>query len=529
MGASDGRERSGVAIGGFMGTGKSTVGRVLASRLGLPFVDMDEVLTRRHGPIESQFAHDGEAVFRAREKGLLVELCEGAAAVVATGGGAWVDANNRARLRAAMHTVTLDAPLEVLRARVPDGEGRPLWAAAEALYASRRAAYADAELSIDVSERTSEQVAAVVASAFFGAEVEVDLGERSYPVVLDPGGYNGLIDRLRAALPQMERAFLVTDDNVGPLWADEVMGRLRGAGVAVERIVIAAGEVHKTLATWSAVLDVLLTRGVDRRTPILALGGGVVGDITGFVAATALRGVPFVQLPTTLLAMVDSSVGGKTAVNHATGKNLVGAFHQPALVYASLPTLSTLPAVELRAGLGEVVKTALIGGQDLFEALERDADALREGRVAALAPVIARCVNIKAEVVARDEREGGWRAVLNLGHTVGHGLERAAGYGCLRHGEAVALGLVAEVAWGLRHGHCTDSELPERLRRLHGRLGLPKRAPQLQRSQIVTAMQVDKKARRDKIVMPIVVRLGQLKLVDVPIDGLSQLLEDVDW
>ncbi len=353
--------------------------------------------------------------------------------------------------------------------------------------------------------------------------VEVALGERAYPVIVTEGGWSGLADALDAGgLPR--RAVLVTEARVGPLWADAVARALPEH--ALRRVVLPAGEAEKTVETWAACVDALLASGIDRKTPVLALGGGVLGDIAGFAAASVLRGVPVVQLPTTLLAMVDSSVGGKTGVNHARGKNLIGAFHQPRLVWAALDALGTLDAAERTAGLGEVIKTALIGDAELFAALERDADALARGAPGALAPVIARCVALKADVVGRDEREGGWRAVLNAGHTLGHAWEQVQGYGALRHGEAVALGLIAEARWAVRRGVCVEPELPARLERLARALGLPVRPPRAPPERLLAAMAVDKKASADTLVVPVPRRVGEMVLVDLPIADLAELLAE---
>ncbi len=359
--------------------------------------------------------------------------------------------------------------------------------------------------------------------------VPVALGERAYSVHISAegaGDASTAFDGLYAALVQRfgsRPAVVVTDSHVAPLWAAHLVRAL--GGVQAE-IVLPAGEVHKTLDVWAGLVGQLLAAAVDRHTPVIALGGGVIGDLVGFAAATTLRGLPLVQVPTTLLAMVDSSVGGKTAVNHPLGKNLIGAFHQPSLVWASLHTLSTLPEGERLAGLGEVVKTALIEGEDFLAELEAAAPALRAGDPAALAPVIARCVAAKARVVAADERESGVRAWLNAGHTVGHGLETALGHGVLRHGEAVALGLVAEARWAVRAGVCLDLGLPSRLEALHAALGLPVRAPPFDRAAALAAMRLDKKSDRGTLALPVPSRAGKIELAEVPLAHLSALLSE---
>ena len=353
--------------------------------------------------------------------------------------------------------------------------------------------------------------------------VRVELGERSYAVWVHDGAFEGLGDAL-LPLARDGRVVVVSETNVAPLWADALRQELERVGLRSELIVLPAGEANKTLETWSLCVDALLEARVDRRCPIVALGGGVLGDITGFAAASALRGLPFVQVPTTVLAMVDSSVGGKTAVNHARGKNLVGAFHQPVLVWAGLHTLSTLDPAERLAGLGEVAKTGLLGSAALLEFCEQHAEALAAGDVAALREAVAQCVAVKASVVARDEREGGVRAWLNAGHTVGHGIEAALGYGALRHGEAVAIGLVAEVRWAEEQGHCELPGLADRLERLLLRLGLPVRAPALDEDAAVRAMCSDKKLSGARVKVPVPRAVSDMVMVDVRTQDLHALL-----
>ncbi len=341
-------------------------------------------------------------------------------------------------------------------------------------------------------------------------ELNVELGERAYPVVITDG-FDGLAARLAG-----RRRVLIADSALPQRWIDAAAAEL---GVAP--ILLDVSEATKTVATWQRAVDALLAAGVDRRTLVCALGGGVLGDIVGFAAASTNRGLPFVQLPTTLLAMVDSSVGGKTGVNHTLGKNLIGAFHQPDLVWASLDSLGTLPERELRAGLAEVVKTALIGDARFFERLE-SIDPLSPDE---LPGVVARCVQLKAQVVAADEREAGVRAVLNAGHTVGHAYEAVLGYGVLKHGEAVGLGLIAETAWAVRAGHCADPGVPARLERLLHRLGLPTEPPKADPDALVNAMRRDKKGRGDSVRLPVQSAIGAMMMVDLPFASLPELIQ----
>lgn len=354
------------------------------------------------------------------------------------------------------------------------------------------------------------------------AQVRVPLGAQAYDVVV-ADGFAGLGEAVRG-VTGAKRALLVTDDRVGPLWADAAREALAAGGVEADVLVVPAGEAHKNVETWWSIVDGALRRGVRRSTPLVALGGGVVGDLVGFAAATILRGLPFVQVPTTLLAMVDSSVGGKTGFDHPLGKNLVGAFWQPRLVWAALETLGTLPDDELRSGLGEVVKTALLADATLTgRLLQRGGDVL--ATVADAADVVARCVSAKAAVVAADEREGGARASLNAGHTVGHAIEQVAGFGAIPHGEAVAIGLVAETRWAEREGLVAAPGLAEQVHGLVARLGLATEVPDLDREALVAAMRLDKKGGGDTLVLPVIEAVAAWRLVDLPLGRLPELLE----
>ncbi len=338
----------------------------------------------------------------------------------------------------------------------------------------------------------------------------VDVPGARYDVRISSQGFDGL-GRALGDLG-LRDCVLVTDEAVGQLWAEAVCEALGGAP---EVIPVPAGEAAKTPEVWLQLVERLLAVPVHRRTAVLALGGGAVGDLAGFAAACTLRGLPLVQLPTTLLAMVDSSVGGKTAVNATRGKNLIGAFHQPSLVWAALPTLETLPDEEWTSGLGEVLKTALVGDAALFEQLSRDVDP---------GEVVARCVAVKARIVAEDEREGGVRALLNAGHTVGHALETALGHGRLRHGHAVAIGLVAEAAYAVAAGVCEQPELPARIASRARALGLPVEMPEgVDDGALIEAVRLDKKGSTDRLRLPLPVRAGVYTFVPMAWDDVPDL------
>ncbi len=358
-----------------------------------------------------------------------------------------------------------------------------------------------------------------------GCEIEVRLGQRAYPVRVEPG-LLGRLGELVAALAGVGRVVLVTDETVAGLYGEAAASSLRAAGMEPLVVVLPAGEEHKTLATVEKIYDAALDAGIDRRALIVALGGGVVGDVAAFAAATLLRGIRVAMVPTSLLAQVDSSVGGKTGVNRPQGKNLVGAFHQPVLVAADPQTLATLPEREYRAGLAEVVKMAAILDATLFERLEHERRALLARDPTVLTPVVARCVQLKAEVVERDEKESELRRILNFGHTVGHALEQATGYSRFLHGEAVAIGMVAAARLCERLGTC-GREDAGRIERLLEELGLPTEVPaDVGLQEIERAIGHDKKAVGEKIAFVAITGVGacrQLMLEPAEIcDGLRR-------
>ena len=336
--------------------------------------------------------------------------------------------------------------------------------------------------------------------------VSVALGNRAYPIHVGPGILDD-IDSI-ARLLQSPHAAVVTNDVVRPLYADQLCVRLRQHGATVTMATLEDGEEHKTWNSLNLIFDAMLRARCDRRTTVIAIGGGVVGDLAGFAASTFMRGVPFVQVPTTLLAQVDSSVGGKTAINHPLGKNMIGAFHQPIAVLADTDTLSTLPDRELKAGLAEVIKHGAIRDVIFFEWLERNIGRLLERDPEALSHAVMRSVEIKAAVVAVDERETGPRALLNFGHTFGHAIEAGLGFGAWLHGEAVAAGMIMAADLSARLGRIGLREV-DRIRKLIERAGLPIVAPNLGVDRYLDLMSHDKKARSGQLRFILLERLGE--------------------
>lgn len=321
----------------------------------------------------------------------------------------------------------------------------------------------------------------------------VNLDENSYNILIDSGSLPQLGQRCREA-GLCGSVALITNTTVSGLYGETARTALEEAGNRVITIEIPDGEEFKNSETLNSVYDSLIEGGIDRKSFIVALGGGVVGDLAGFAAATYLRGIPFVQVPTTLLAQVDSSVGGKTAIDHPRGKNLIGAFYQPRLVLVDTDTLKTLPEREFRAGLAEVVKYGVVFDSSFFEFLEQSVDAVLALERSALQRVILRCCQLKASVVEQDEKESGLRAILNYGHTLGHAIETGAGYGELVHGEAVAIGMVLAARISQAHGHCS-AEDADRIGRLLTAFGLSLTPPAIGHESLMAALVTDKKSR----------------------------------
>jgi 3-dehydroquinate synthase len=504
-----------IVLVGPTGVGKTTVGAALACRLGRTFVDLDAHIESGAGRrVAEIFAQDGEAEFRRLESQALRDALSMREAVVATGAGVVLDPGNRDAIRMHALALHLDATPEVQAARLRDASDRPLLASdpiatLHAMAERRGPLYAQvADARIDTRalsvDEVVERAAGAVAASHLGTarpaprRLDVESPRGRYPIHVGSGLLPDGSD-LAAAIGG-RHVLVVTDLNVAALHLPVLDASLRrhrpDARIAVH--VLPPGEHEKTLGRWREVIDALAALGATRDATVVALGGGVVGDLAGFAAAAWMRGVDVVQVPTTLLAMVDSSVGGKTAVDLPAGKNLVGAFHPPAAVIADTLTLRTLPPRELRAGLAEVVKYGAIFDGGFLDWLEAHAEGLLAGDPAALAEAILRSCRYKADVVARDPYEHGDRALLNFGHTFGHAIETEQGYagdgGGLVHGEAVAVGMVlaARLAAASGSAPATDAD---RLERLLARLGLPVRIPAgLDPERLLARMRLDKKS-----------------------------------
>ena len=516
---------------GFMAAGKTSVGRAMAGAAGRRFVDLDDVIAAAGTPVAALVARD-EPEFRRREAAALASVIAGAddGPVVATGGGAAGHGDNLARMRSAGLVVALGVDVAEAQRRAAAelasraGATRPLLGAAAELAAARAPVYRRAHAVVDTTGRSVAEVAAAVTwvertwrAAPHRDSTVVALGDRSYPISvterIEPKA-------IASALGQPSKLAVITDGNVAKHW-------LAGLGLdpGSEVIAIEPGEASKTFATYQRISEQLVAAGLDRGSAILALGGGVVGDLAGFVAATLYRGIPVVQIPTTIVAMTDSAIGGKTAVDLPAGKNLVGAFWQPRLVACPLETLITLPARERRAGFGELWKYALLDGPELWRAVVTCAGWAAGPDVTPPPPelrtVIDRSIAFKAAIVGRDEREQtGHRALLNLGHTVGHAIESATG---LLHGEAVGLGLVAAcrvsaAVTGMRRD--LEHELVAALRAS----GLPGELDPYLTDEVLTRVQVDKKRIGANLRFIMIREVGACEPIELAVTELRRIL-----
>lgn len=490
--------RRNIILGGFMGTGKSSVGRRLAILLGYDFLDLDTLIAAETGtPISQIFAVQGEAAFRALETRMVERVSGRTGCVVATGGGTLVDPGNLERLRRSGVVVALTADPDTILTRIGPSDDRPmLWGGERRerirlLLAQRAEAYARADLIVDASAQTIDQVVGHILE-FLALHQVVDggtavdlpskaesfpvaLGHRSHDVIIGPG-LLAEVGKLVAGLGLARTGVLVTSPAEHAAFGGPVLASLREAGFAVTCLECPAREEAKGLERLGWLYRELAGLRLERRSPLFALGGVVTGELAGFAAATYLRGLPLIQLPTSLIAQVDTSIGGKVGVNLPEGKNLVGAFYQPRRVIIDVEVLPALEAREFRAGLAEVVKIAAIRDPGLFEYLEQNVEEVLSQDLRALIRLVRRACELKAAIVEADERELDLRSLLNFGHTIGHAVEAAAGYRGPNHGEAVAMGMVVAARLAVRRGLCGAEDLA-RLTRLLAALRLPTELP----------------------------------------------------
>jgi shikimate kinase/3-dehydroquinate synthase len=531
-----------IVLVGLMGAGKTSIGRRIAARLGMPFRDADTEIEQAAGgtTVPEIFERFGEPEFRAVERRVIARLLAGDPIVLATGGGAYMDPATRATIRREGVCIWLRCRLPTLLRRVAGRGHRPLLDGGDPaeilqhLMVIRHPIYAEADVIVDCGDESPEVTTGRVLDGLLAwrppRRLTVALESRAYDVVVGDNLLARAGALLAPVLPQ-KRCFVVTDSQVAGLHLPTLLAGLGATGFEATPIVVPAGETSKSLEHFAEVTDQLLAAGIERRTAVIALGGGVVGDLAGFAAAATLRGLPFVQAPTTLLAQVDSSVGGKTGINTRHGKNLLGAFHQPHMVLADTATLATLPARELRAGYAEIAKAGLIGDAAFFQWCEANGAAVVGGAREAQSEAILRACAFKAQVVGDDEREekpSDGRALLNLGHTFGHALEAELGFGTVLHGEAVAAGIGLAFRLSANLGLCEAADA-ERVIRHFAEIGLPAELTMLNRrlsaARLVGHMRRDKKMRDGQLAFVLTRGIGRaFTSRDVPPDAVVDLL-----
>ncbi len=506
---------------GFFAAGKSIIGKRIARQLDWDAVDTDEDIARLAGKSVAEiFGQEGEARFREMEEQVLAKACMKPMVVIACGGGAVTVPGNRRLMKDSGFVVRLEASPEMIHRRLAKDAGsagsiRPLLAAPDPLQSirhlkeSREQFYAIADWTVHTDHLTPEEVEQEVLRGWYywsrarlGGGAPESTGDgvahvvtatSHYPIHVGWGVLPDLGERMtRAGLSGT--VYLISDETVWAIYGDGAMQSLRKAGMRTEKFVVSPGEATKTLETCAAIYDWLIGNRAERSDTIVALGGGMVGDLAGYAAATFLRGLPVVQVPTSLIAMVDASIGGKTAVNHPSGKNLIGAFHQPRLVLVDVQALATLSRRETVSGWAEVIKHGIVLDPALFAFLHGNTGELLALDSAATTEAVRRSVAVKARIVSEDERESGRRMLLNYGHTIGHALEAATGYGRLSHGEAVAIGMTGAAMLAHDLGLLTRDILEQQSALLQA-FGLPTGCSGVDVVRVLDAMELDKKAR----------------------------------
>jgi shikimate kinase/3-dehydroquinate synthase len=543
-----------IAIIGFSAAGKSVVAQKVAERLNWTFIDTDDEIVRLSGKsIPEIFKQDGEDKFRQLEHKVLRQACHKEKAVIATGGGAIIDPKNQKLLLETSVVVCLEAKPETIHQRLlhdtlyaASPVVRPLLAGdnplerIRQLKAKRQPYYAIADWTVHTDSLTIDEVSREAikgwqyvnkhrsgkkaSEADLACTVETDTA--SYPVFV---GW-GILDRLGEKMKQAGlsgTASIISDETVFSLYGARVKKTLGKAGFAVNCCIVPPGEASKNIARAVKIYDFLIEYRVERNDVIVALGGGMVGDLTGFVAATFLRGLPWLQVPTSLIAMTDASIGGKVAVDHPWGKNLIGAFYQPCLVLADIKTLTTLPQRELTSGWAEVIKHGLILDADFLQLLKDNAKDLIKLKPDITSKVIARSAAIKCRVVSEDEKETGKRTILNYGHTIAHGLEAATKYRRFLHGEAVAIGMTAAARLSHRLKLLSQDAVERQQAILH-KFGLPTDCSGVPLADVLAAMELDKKVRGKAIRWVLLEDIGRAVIrSDVPEKEVLSVLKEV--
>jgi shikimate kinase/3-dehydroquinate synthase len=530
-----------IALVGFSATGKTEVAEKVAAFLSWQAIDIDNEVVKRSGKaIEDIFEQDGEEHFRLLEHEELKKNCTKEHVVIATGGGILIDPRNRELLNNNCLIINLEAKIETIYRRLFENEYksgssviRPLLSGNDPmerireLKSSRQHLYTEsADRTIHTDNMTIDEISAEVANIWYiycrssvnslaetnDVAAIVNTTGGVYPVFVQ----SGLIERVGEKLRQFGfsgKVIVISDNIVYALYGNKCIHSTEKSGFKTFHFVVPAGETSKSHTEAAKIYDFLIQHRIERNDVIVALGGGMIGDLAGFIAATYLRGVPWIQVPTTLIGMVDASIGGKVAVNHTNGKNLIGAFYQPQMVLEDITTLSTLPERELNSGWAEVIKHGLIIDEEFFELLERSSDRLLRLEPENTAEVVARSARIKAKVVSEDEKEKGKRIILNYGHTVAHGLEAATDYKVFLHGEAVSIGMMAAAMISSKSGFLSP-DVVSRQRNILEHFKLPIDWAGITVKSVLTSMHVDKKVRNEAIKWVLLEDIGKTKISD---------------
>jgi shikimate kinase/3-dehydroquinate synthase len=543
-----------IVITGFMATGKTTVGRLLAAMTGLDFVDTDAEIEHRTGTSVGEiFEKHGEVHFRELERKLCADLQERNGVVIATGGGTLIDDRNHDRFRDNAHIFCLDVPVDVLCERAGDIDTRPLLAGESgsvalrerlaSILARRADAYAKIGRPIDNTRRTAEETAASIAAlvdfpvsrtivnplAALGATATTHRGRFGISQIDSGRGAISSLGRRLGDLGIDTRAFIMMPPGVQTLFRARIGASLDAVKLAHEFIDIDDGDAAKNFDQVHRLIDRLVAAGAGRDSVVIPVGGGVTGDVGGVVASVFMRGVPLVHVPTTLLAQVDSSIGGKVGINHAAAKNLIGSFYQPHLVLIDPAALLTLPLDEVANGMAEVIKSALIASESLFNYVETHTKKPRDAcfrDIDFLEHCVTESAAIKCRIVGEDPFEGDRRRALNLGHTVGHALEAAGAYGDLKHGQGVSIGLVVALRIAVAR-NAIDPAVLERTTRLLSWCGLPVNPGAFDRAAVLGSMRLDKKVRRGELQFVLPIEIGHTRIVgDVSEDEILRAMEE---
>lgn len=508
-----------IVLTGFMGTGKTSVGNALSRKLGFRFVDTDALIEEREGqPVSLIFKKKGEAYFRKLEHETVKEISMLQNIVIATGGGVIKNPENMEHLGRNGIIIWLKADPEIILKRVMlEGGKRPLLEVKDPLEEinkllnERLPLYKKADATVETDYITPEETAQEIIEhlGLDSQRIKVELGARSYYILIGSSILQKLGLKLKAFRPS--KVAIVSNKTIFPIYRDIILASLSKHNIVPEIILLPDGEKYKNMSSINKIHEALLKARFDRSSLLIAFGGGVVGDITGFAASTYMRGIKYVQVPTTLLSQVDSSVGGKTGVNHPLGKNMIGAFYQPSLVLIDVATLKTLPRREFYAGMAEVIKYGVIADKDFFAYLKTNReDILALGE--SIISVIRRSCEIKADVVSKDETEAGLRAILNFGHTIGHAVETVTGYKRFLHGEAIAIGMCVAAGLAVRMKMLREGDALK-IKGLVEMYNLPSRIPgDLDVSEMMNAMEVDKKVKAGKLRFVLPEAIGKVRI-----------------